>query len=235
MFPPVFAYYGRVFATVARAMAAQRGQSGKTQILDVIGPIKYHTKVRLFDVDMNMHMNNARYLEAAEMGRFDMLTRSGLLTTAYKAMKDERSNRPFMPVLAGLHIKYIRQLHFREKFHVRSSICATDEKYIYFEQNFFKDKNNSLCAKVFNKAALLGRDFSELTGKKTNGPGRMRVIPPREIFDFLIADGYAGEDFNSYDEVLTCFPPASEDMLAWIRVDRPNAKLQTSAHDQENV
>ena len=38
-------------------------------------------RVRPVDLDYNLHQNNARYLEAFEMGRFDMIVRCGLLST----------------------------------------------------------------------------------------------------------------------------------------------------------
>lgn len=41
-------------------------------------------RVRPFDLDYNLHQNNARFLEAFEMGRFDMLVRSGFLRYVVK-------------------------------------------------------------------------------------------------------------------------------------------------------
>ena len=228
---PLFSYYGRVARVICQGLKERKASLAKDSgaLHSVFGPIRFKTKVRLFDIDMNRHMNNARYLEAAEMGRFDMMTKSGLLQSAVQALRDKCSANPFMPDLASCTVKYIRQLKFQEKYYVESSICAADEKYVYFNQSLYKEKNGTLASKIFCKAALLGRDFSSGTEKKFP----MRVVPPQEFMENLILEGYMPGHIKSYEDVVSELPPITEDMYIWIKGERPNSDLKTRPGKRE--
>jgi acyl-CoA thioesterase FadM len=65
------------------------------------------------DIDPNIHLNNARYMMLADLGRFDLLIRTGLLAAA------KRSN--WVPMMGGVQAVYGRQIKLWQKFHVVSS------------------------------------------------------------------------------------------------------------------
>ena len=41
-------------------------------------------RVRIADLDYNMHMNNSKFVEAFEMGRLDFICRNGLISEVFK-------------------------------------------------------------------------------------------------------------------------------------------------------
>ena len=65
-------------------------------------------RVGLADLDMNLHMNNARYLSAMDVGRWDLTVRSGLLVEAVR--------RRMQPVVVDLDIKFRRELRPGARF-----------------------------------------------------------------------------------------------------------------------
>jgi acyl-CoA thioesterase FadM len=65
------------------------------------------------DIDPNIHLNNARYMMLADLGRFDLLIRSGLLAVARR--------NDWAPIMGGVQAVYSRQIKLWQKFHVISS------------------------------------------------------------------------------------------------------------------
>ena len=66
------------------------------------------------DLDVNLHMNNGRYLTVMDIGRFDFIMRMGLMRTA-------RKNR-WMPVLSASKVRFRRELRLFQRFTLESRI-----------------------------------------------------------------------------------------------------------------
>lgn len=66
------------------------------------------------DIDPNMHLNNARYMMLADMGRLDIFFRSGLMRLARK--------RGWGPMMGGVQSVYVREIRLWRKFRVISTM-----------------------------------------------------------------------------------------------------------------
>lgn len=66
------------------------------------------------DVDTNLHLNNARYMMLADVGRIDIFLRAGLLELARK--------RGWAPMMGGLQAAYVREIRLWKRFDVVSSV-----------------------------------------------------------------------------------------------------------------
>jgi acyl-CoA thioesterase FadM len=75
------------------------------------------------DCDVNLHMNNGRYLSFMDLGRLHLVAQVGLLRIVVK-------NR-WKPVLAAAEINFIRSLAPFEKFDMVTRVVTWDDKYIY--------------------------------------------------------------------------------------------------------
>lgn len=80
------------------------------------------------DLDVYGHMNNGRYLSISDIGRFDLLRRSGL----WRVM----SKRGWYPVVASSTISYRKSLQPWQKFTVESRFLGVNERDVYLEQRF---------------------------------------------------------------------------------------------------
>src|SRR5271167_2729969 len=78
------------------------------------------------DLDLNLHMNNGRYLTVMDLGRIDFLTRAGSPLVFLR-------NR-WRPLIGGTIIRYRFSLRAFERFEVATRILYWDEKWFYFEQ-----------------------------------------------------------------------------------------------------
>jgi len=99
------------------------------------------------DCDLNLHMNNGRYLSFMDLGRVHMLAQIGLLAII--------ARKRWMPVLTAAEINFLRQLAPFQKFELVTRLVTWDDKYAYMEQRF--ESNGALCAHAFVKGLFLGK------------------------------------------------------------------------------
>ena len=79
-------------------------------------------RVWITDVDLSI-MNNAAVLTITEMGRIDLIIRTGFLKHAWK-------NRLYFP-LASISAQFRRPLKRFQKFQLKTQLIYWDEKWIY--------------------------------------------------------------------------------------------------------
>jgi len=72
------------------------------------------------DIDINLHMNNGRYLTICDLTRIDMFIRTGLAKTMI--------NEKWMPVISEHTMKYKKALTLFQKYEVKMEITGWDER-----------------------------------------------------------------------------------------------------------
>lgn len=120
------------------------------------------------DCDINLHMNNGRYLSFMDLGRVHLTVQAGLWPQV-------RRNR-WMPMLAAAEITFIRSLKPFERFELVTRLVNWDEKYVYLEQSF--ERNGERCAHAFVKGLFLGQSGRVPTAEVLNAIGYAGEPPP---------------------------------------------------------
>ncbi len=77
------------------------------------------------DIDILRHMNNGRYLSLFDLGRWDLLIRTGL----FDAMKD----RDWYAVVSSETITFRKSLQLWQRFEVQSRFIGHDDKAVFLE------------------------------------------------------------------------------------------------------
>lgn len=77
------------------------------------------------DLDLNLHVNNGRYLTLMDIGRMDLLFRSGLGKTI--------SENKWFPVLTGLNARYRRSLGLFQRFRLETEVIGWTEQSLFME------------------------------------------------------------------------------------------------------
>lgn len=113
--------YFRVLIIIIRALFGPR-------IIDASKPFCVRLRVYPNDLDSNFHMNNGRYLTVMDLGRLNMILRSGLWREVMR-MK-------YAPVLASAQMRYRLPLQPFQLFDLETRVLCWDEKWIYMEQRF---------------------------------------------------------------------------------------------------
>lgn len=83
------------------------------------------------DCDLNLHMNNGRYLTFMDLGRLHLIAQIGLARQLLR--------RRWAPVLSAAEMNFIRPLRPLQKFELVTRLLTWDEKYFYIEQRFVAD------------------------------------------------------------------------------------------------
>lgn len=105
------------------------------------------------DLDVLRHMNNGVYLSILDLGRTDLMIRSGFA----KKIRDAG----WYPVVAGQTIAYRRSLTLWQRFEVRTRMLGVDERSFYLEQTFVS--RDQVCARAVIQGRFLRRTGGSVT------------------------------------------------------------------------
>lgn len=83
------------------------------------------------DLDLYFHMNNAKYLNAMELARWDVAGKTGML----RAMLKKR----WYVIAANIEITYLKSLQPFQKYAIRSQLDSWDEKWFIVRHLFEAD------------------------------------------------------------------------------------------------
>lgn len=111
------------------------------------------------DVDSNLHLNNARYMMLADVGRIDIFARSGLIAMARR--------RRWAPMMGGLQAVYVREVRLWKRFELISTIETWEDMQVLGRHRFVLEDGRT--------AALV------LTTAGVYDSGRRRFVPISDI------------------------------------------------------
>ncbi|RUO33166.1 thioesterase family protein [Aliidiomarina soli] len=114
------------------------------------------------DLDVNMHVNNGRYLSFADLGRVDWFIRSGCLQVARK--------HKAIPVIGDVTARYMRQLKAFDRFYVETRLLGWNHKWAFIEHKILDAKDNVAAIVVIRgmfwnrKGGLTPQQLMDATG-----------------------------------------------------------------------
>lgn len=80
------------------------------------------------DIDSNLHLNNARYMMLADIGRIDIFARAGLIGLARK--------NGWGPMMGGLQAVYVREIKLWKRFEVVSTLETWEDTQVIGRHRF---------------------------------------------------------------------------------------------------
>lgn len=99
-----------------------------------------HMRVWPNDLDPNLHMNNGRFLTLMDLGRFDLILRTGLGRICLK-------NR-WRPLVGSVKIQFRRSIGPFKRFELKTRILSWDDKWIHMEQCFITHPREAARARL---------------------------------------------------------------------------------------
>lgn len=124
-----------------------------------------HLRVLPNDLDVNMHMNNGRYLTICDLNRVDLFIRTGLFKSMLK--------RKWAPIIAEHTMTYRKPLRCFASFEVTMTLESWDEKYFYMTHTF--RRGEVVVAQGTSRGAVRSK---------------AGVVPPAEVLAAVEADRY---------------------------------------------
>lgn len=122
-------------------------------IIAPLGTSSHTYRVWPHQIDYNLHLNNAKYLNILEHARWVLFRENGW----FKYLFAKRLN----VVVASFEITFIRELNIFTQFEVRSRVLSWDEKYLYVEQRIMV--KGKLCGHIIVKIAGVRKGKRALT------------------------------------------------------------------------
>ncbi|MFV0433932.1 MAG: thioesterase family protein, partial [Leucobacter sp.] len=104
------------------------------------------------DIDLLGHMNNGRYLSLFDLGRWDLLVRTGLMRT----MRE----RGWYAVVSSATVTFRKSLNLWHRFDVESRFIGHDDKALYVEHR--ATVQGEIFARVIVRARMLRREGGTL-------------------------------------------------------------------------
>jgi acyl-CoA thioesterase FadM len=98
----------------------------------VLGPCNRAFRVLPNDLDVLLHMNNGRYFSVMDLARVDLMARS--------ALWPQLRARGWYPVVVRETMDFRRSLQVFDRYIVRTSVIAWDDKHILLAQVFVRDE-----------------------------------------------------------------------------------------------
>lgn len=100
--------------------------------LGVLDEDRLRMRVLPNDIDLNLHMNNARYLNIMDYARTHMLARTRLLEHIVRSR--------WQPLVGAIWMTYRRPLPLFSAFDLTSRMVCWDDRWFYMEQTFSGSK-----------------------------------------------------------------------------------------------
>ena len=136
--------------------ARRRLRRGDTLAMDGVSRIRLTTLPT--DIDILMHMNNGRYLSLFDLGRWDLLVRTGFW--------DTMRAHDWYAVVSAETVTFRKSLQLWQRFDVESRMLGHDDRGVYMEHRVVVD------GEVYTRAIVRSRMM-----RKSGG-----TLPHDELF-----------------------------------------------------
>ena len=115
-------------------------------------------RARWTDLDQLRHVNNGVFLSIMDLGRVDLMMRTGVWTKLMDA--------GYYPVVAAQTITYRKSLQWRQRFVLETRMAGFHDRALFVEQRFVV--SGEIYARAFVKARFLKRTGGTVTVEELN-------------------------------------------------------------------
>lgn len=127
--------------------------------------------VALSDLDLNLHMNNSKYLRELDFGRVALYFSKGL--------RDVLSKQNATILVNAINIRYRRSLQLFQTFELKTRIVCWEERALYLEQRMVTP-DGFIAAIAFVKMAIRGTTAHDMIGSLCGSGSKVISPPPSE-------------------------------------------------------
>ena len=111
------------------------------------------------DLDINSHMTNSRYLSVMDLGRTDLLIRTGLGKLSWQ--------KKWGSVLGSATIRWRRGLKLFQKYEIHTRVVGWDDKWFYLDQKILSGGHvisHAIVKAIFVKkgGSLMAKDIVKM-------------------------------------------------------------------------
>ncbi|MBL4803799.1 MAG: thioesterase family protein [Alphaproteobacteria bacterium] len=175
--------YIRLLLCILKSIRAPR--------MDILDKSVLRFHVLPTDLDFNMHMNNGRYLTIMDLGRLDVMIRTGLIKRV--------TDKSHAPVVGSAKIRFRLPLLPFQAYDLETQIIHWDEEWAYIEQRFViasGDKAGAVAAIAVVKGSL----YDRINKRRPNPQEFLKAsgfdIPSPPVTPFITSWGMAEDEMR---------------------------------------
>lgn len=137
--------------------------------LGLLDPSQVRLRVWPNDLDFNLHMNNGRYFTLMDLGRIDLMIRTGVVRWMWR--------QKWTPVVGSETIRFRRALKPFQPYLLKTRVLCWDERWVFLEQRF-ESEAGELAALGIVKAVLTAERRTMRPKEALKIMGMLRRSPP---------------------------------------------------------
>lgn len=148
-------------------------------------------RVGLFDLDMNWHMTNSRYQSLMDLGRTDLLIRTGMARKTW--------GKGWGSVLGAATLRWRRGLRPYQRFDLHTHVLGWDDKWFYLDQKFISEGH--ILAHGIVKAVFVGKEGTVPAPKLVEyvqGKGLESPQLPESVLNWNISEEGMRRDAHAF-------------------------------------
>ena len=137
--------------------------------LDMLDTSELTMRVWPNDLDLNLHMNNGRYFTVMDLGRIDLMIRTGVARWMWR--------QKWTPVVGSETMRFRRALKPFQRYRLTTRVLCWDERWVFLEQRF-ETAAGELAALGIVKAILTAERRTLRPKEALKIMGMLRRSPP---------------------------------------------------------
>src|SRR5210317_463668 len=191
----------RTIAASLRGAVKRRISPLSDQEIARVGTIEaphiYTSRAGIFDVDIMGHMNNASYLQHAELARWEMASFAGFLTAGFKT-------KTFFIVTSSM-LRFRREIVPLKRFDIESRLVRLDDRNLWVYQTFHhrvdgSSQNNELKKSNEEGGEVRGKILAQILTQAVFAHPKKGVVNPHSwleensMYTKMTLDGLVNQD-----------------------------------------
>ncbi|OWF44227.1 protein THEM6-like [Mizuhopecten yessoensis] len=177
-------YYLRQICLVIMSVIRRRSSTKHLLESSVIEGI-----VLMNDLDLQFHMNNARYLRECDFGRTKLWIENRIIGKIGIGRMVRLTN-------AAASVRYRKSLQLFNRYKIVSKVIFWDEKAFYVEQQILRQPDDFVCAVIICKQSVIGCSPDSLV-QKLSGHSTISSPPKtRELQSLLESWQHSSDRLN---------------------------------------
>jgi acyl-CoA thioesterase FadM len=168
--------------------------------LDMLDTSIVSMRVWPSDLDLNLHMNNGRYFTVMDLGRIDLMIRTGVAGWMWR--------QKWTPVVGSETMRFKRALKPFQSYRLKTRVLCWDERWVFLEQRF-ETPAGELVALGIVKAVLTAQRRTMRPKEALKIMGMLRRSPamPPAVKAWALAEEWMAEPRSA------AVPPELEEVL----------------------
>jgi len=181
----VWYFFGLIFGSMQYRSPSLKPRTPE----EFLEPMELDCRVMFRDLDLYLHMNNARYARSAEYGRIFFILRNGMDVV----IKELGATA----VMSAFTIRFRRELRLFQKYKLKTRLVYWTTNDVYFEHRFETGPNSFVNCIMYAKIRIIKATISDIIKRVCNGKEVPSPTPTKDLLKWIEYNNSSSEALKS--------------------------------------